>query len=119
MLTFLIDECVSLQTQLFIERLGFNVENVKHLGVKGAIDKDVFQLAQEKGEILITNDKGFGDLRKYPPSFHNGVILIKAYDLKSLMNCHRTLEKLLATEQVFKGILFIVNENKYRKKKRP
>lgn len=116
--TFLIDECVSMQTQILIERLGFNVENVKDLGLKGASDKDVFRLAQETGKILVTNDRGFGDVRKYPPSSHKGVIVIKAHDLKSLLNCHRTLESLLATEHEFKGILFVVNENKYRKKKR-
>ena len=119
MLTFLIDECVSKQTKILIEQLGFNIESLMNLGLKGAKDKEIFDAANKNKMVLVTNDKGFGDIRRYQPSSHNGVIIIKAYDLRSLSNCHSVLNVLMATEREFKGTLFIVNEKKYRKRKKP
>lgn len=65
--TFLVDECVSLQTARLLEALGFSIENVHDLGRSGVPDTDVFKIAQDKKSVLVTYDRGFGDLRKYPP----------------------------------------------------
>ena len=119
MATFLLDECVSNQTRILIEQHGFEIKGARDLGLKGARDKEVFDVAKKNNMVLVTNDKGFGNIIKYPPSFHSGIIIIKAYDLASLLNCHIVLNVLLATEREFMGTLFVVNEKKYRKRKKP
>ncbi|MCL0092615.1 DUF5615 family PIN-like protein [Dehalococcoidia bacterium] len=114
---FFADECVSFQTVELIRSLGFQIEDLRKLGLRGLNDDEVFKIAQEKKAILVTYDKGFGNIRKFPPSSHNGVIVIKAFDLRSMERCHKVLERLLNVEREFKGTFFVVNQNKYRKKK--
>jgi hypothetical protein len=42
---------------------------------------------------------------------------LRSYDISSLQKCHGVLGRLLRVESEFKNTLFIVNENKYRKRK--
>lgn len=69
---FLADECAFIETVRLMRELGFQVERIQDLGMIGAKDSDIFAKAQETKTILITNDKGFGDIRAYPPSSHHG-----------------------------------------------
>jgi len=116
---FLADECVSNQTVIFLEKLGCNVTKVQDIGLEGKEDEVIFKYAQERNITLVTYDRGFGNIRKYAPSSHNGIIVIKVYNLASLKNCHEVLKKLLEKEKRFKGTLFVVNEKKYRKREKP
>ena len=113
---FLIDECVSFQTTQLMKSLGFPAESIQDLGKRGIKDEEVFKVAQERKSPLITYDRGFGDITKYQPYSHKGIVVIKAYDSESLEQCHVVLEKLLKTETEFEGTLFIVDRNKYRKR---
>ena len=115
--SFLVDECVSLQTTRLLKDLGFSVENVYDLGRSGIPDSEVFKIAQDKKSVLVTYDRGFGDIRKYPSYSHGGIIVLRICDSKSLQRCHKVLERLLEVESEFEGTLFVVDENKYRKRK--
>lgn len=117
MASFLIDECVSFQTYRLISKLGFTVKTVLDITHSGATDSDIFKIAQNQSLVIVTLDRGFGDIRIYPPNSHNGIIVLKAYGLNSLQQCHTVLEMLLKVESDFNGSLFIVDGNRYRKKK--
>jgi predicted nuclease of predicted toxin-antitoxin system len=117
MIAFLLDECVSFQTYRLISALGFTVKTVLDITRSGVTDSELFRIAQSQTLVIVTLDRGFGDVRIYPPNSHNGIIVLKAYDLNSLQKCHTVLEMLLKVESEFKGNLFIVDGNKYRKKK--
>jgi predicted nuclease of predicted toxin-antitoxin system len=114
---FLIDECVSLQTVRLFEALGLPFQTVHDIALSGKSDSAVFQTAQGMESVLVTLDRGFGDVRAYPPHSHHGIIIIRSYDTQSLQKCHAVLARLLRVESEFKNILFIVNENNYRKRK--
>jgi predicted nuclease of predicted toxin-antitoxin system len=116
MSAFLVDECVSSQTIQLIKSLGFPVESLQQLGKYGMTDEEVLKLARERKSTLVTYDRGFGDIAKYRPYAHAGIIVVRAHDSKSLERCHRVLEKLLKTETEFENTLFIVDRNKYRKR---
>lgn len=118
MSAFLVDECVSSQTIQLIISLGFPVESLQELGKYGIKDEDVLRLAQERKCTLVTYDRGFGDITGYRPNPHSGIIVIRAHDSKSLEQGHQVLEKLLKTETEFEGALFIVDRNKYRKRRK-
>ena len=60
---FLADECTYQITVDFLRREGWKVKTVVELGMIGAIDTQVFSKAQELRLVLITRDKGFGDIR--------------------------------------------------------
>lgn len=117
MASFLVDECASFQIYRLIRELGFTVKAVPDVSHTGATDREIFKAAQGQSLVIVTLDRGFGDVRIYPPSSHSGIIVLKAYDLGSLQKCCTVLEMLLKVESEFKGTLFIVDGNRYRKKR--
>jgi len=115
---FLADECTFARTVRFMRRLGFHVERIQDSGQRGAKDSVVFSRAQETESVLVTNDKGFGNTGTYPPSSHYGVIVLKMRaDPETVRRVHDVLRVLLESEVEFEGTLFIVDANKYRKRK--
>ena len=46
-------------------------------GISGTLDPELWEIAQKEGRFLITGDKGFADIRKYPPGTHYGVLLLR------------------------------------------
>jgi len=53
-LVFLVDQCVSNQTVIFLEKLGHNVIKVQDVGLQGEEDEVIFKYAQEKSMTLVT-----------------------------------------------------------------
>jgi predicted nuclease of predicted toxin-antitoxin system len=117
---FLADECTFLQTVRFMRALGFHVERTQDIGLQGAEDSAVLARAQETGAILVTNDKSFGNTSAYPPSSHQGVIVLKMRaDPHAVRRVHEVLRSLLESETRFEGLLFVVDVNKYRRRRTP
>jgi predicted nuclease of predicted toxin-antitoxin system len=46
-------------------------------GMGGWKDPPLWQAVQEEGRFLITADKGFGDIRFYPPGTHAGILVLR------------------------------------------
>lgn len=74
---FLADECTFVQTVRFMRNLGLNVYRIQELGLTGAKDNKIFEKAQGMNAVLVTTDKGFADIREYPPASHRGIIVLK------------------------------------------
>ena len=116
----LADECTFVQTVVLMRNLGFEVQRIQELGMTGAEDYKVFEKAQDLKAVLVTNDKGFGDIRQYHPFSHCGIIVLKmAPDPVRVREVHETLNQLLRTEEQFEGALFIVDTHKYRVRRKP
>ena len=114
---FLADECVSWQTVELLRTLGLTVERTQDIAGFGIEDAKVSEIAREKKAVLLTYDRGFGNIRKYPLQDHSGIVILKVYSSRSLQRCHEVLQELLKVESDFKGTLFIVDEDRYRKRK--
>ena len=46
-------------------------------GLSGAGDETVFGTAQGERRCIVTVDRGFGDIRLYPPVAHAGIIVLR------------------------------------------
>jgi predicted nuclease of predicted toxin-antitoxin system len=46
-------------------------------GLSGTLDPDLWKVVQKEGRFLITGDKGFANIRKFPPGTHCGVLLLR------------------------------------------
>ena len=57
--------------------VGYLAETVIEEGMGGAKDPALWRAVQAEGRFLITADKGFADVRKYPPGTHRGVLLLR------------------------------------------
>ena len=49
-------------------------------GPVGAPDRDVAAAATAAGRILISLDRGLGDIRAYPPGSHAGIVVLRLTD---------------------------------------
>ena len=59
---------------------GHDVDTVSAEGLIGAPDHDVVVAAAAAGRILISLDRGLGDIRSYPPGSHAGIIVLRLAD---------------------------------------
>jgi len=72
-----LDENVPVECLPALINLVHEVSTVKSESLTGCPDKDLWPIVQQEKELLITQDKGFGDLRIYPPGSHNGILLLR------------------------------------------
>lgn len=114
----LIDHCVSKRTSDFLISLGHEVTSLKELGHEALDDPEVLELAIARDEILVTEDRGFGNVIKYPPSFHQGVILllIRMRNRKGLHEVMRQFLANIARDQL-RLRLILINEQIVRVRK--
>jgi predicted nuclease of predicted toxin-antitoxin system len=73
----LADHCVYGKTVRLLRAHGCEVVTLHQLGQADASDGEVLALAQSLDAVLITNDKGFGNILVYPPARHEGVIVLR------------------------------------------
>jgi predicted nuclease of predicted toxin-antitoxin system len=72
-----LDEALSGSLVDIVASYGYDVRTVRGQGWIGTKDPDLWPLVQAAGEFFITIDKEFGDLRKFPPGSHAGILLLR------------------------------------------
>jgi predicted nuclease of predicted toxin-antitoxin system len=75
--SFVIDEDMSMSLARLLRERGHEAIHVREAGLNGQPDEIIFAFAQERRATLVTEDLGFGDLRKYPVRTHAGIILLR------------------------------------------
>ena len=59
---------------------GHDVDTVLEESLGGRDDPTVLRAAIDEGRLLLTLDRGFGDVRAYPPGTHPGLIVMRPAD---------------------------------------
>ena len=72
----LVDEDMLRPTAGLLQSLGIHAIDLRDVGLKGATDDEVFGYAQKQGMIIISRDKEFGNIVKYPLGTHHGIIWV-------------------------------------------
>lgn len=72
-----IDEDLPAQVSDVLQSAGHQAETIVGQGIGGAKDATVWEAVEVERRLLITADKGFGDIRLYPPGTHGGVLLLR------------------------------------------
>ena len=103
-LRFLTDENVSPPLIKAVRHEGYNVKDIKEERLFGISDKEVLRLAFKENRVVVTHDKDFANLLKYPSIKHKGVILLRFKD-QSPINATK----------LFIPILRELKENKIKK----
>ena len=76
MLKIFADECINTDLVLTIKNSGFYVLSTKEAGLTGASDEEVFDFAIEKDLVILTADRGFGDIFRFNIGNSRGVIVV-------------------------------------------
>lgn len=77
---FKLDENLPVSAAAILQGAGHDVDTVISEGLTGAPDTDVVAAATADGRILISLDRGLGDLRTYPPGSHAGIVVLRLTD---------------------------------------
>lgn len=72
-----VDEDLPLQIADLFSGRGHEASTVFGQGWRGLSDKELWPRVQAEGRWLVTADKGFADLRAFPPGTHSGVLLFR------------------------------------------
>ena len=72
-----LDEDLSSTVGEPLTRAGYAVLSVVGPGWSGLKDPVVWSRVVSEGAFFITADKGFGDIRAYPPGTHPGILLLR------------------------------------------
>jgi len=57
---------------------GYDVASVRTQGWKGLEDEVLWPRVTAEARFFVTADKEFGDVRKFPPGTHSGILLLRA-----------------------------------------
>ena len=66
-----------LPKSLMLQDKGYQVDRVFDQGMSGWKDPDLWQAVQNEHRFLVTADKGFADVRRYPPGTHYGLMPLR------------------------------------------
>jgi predicted nuclease of predicted toxin-antitoxin system len=111
----LADHCVYEATVRIVRAAGYPIQPLRAIGAIDSSDPEVLSLAVEKDWILLTNDVDFGDILRYPPQTHCGVILLRIRP-QFEDEVHAVLLRVLAEceRESLRRRLVVVDRRKYR-----
>ncbi|MDP9120176.1 MAG: DUF5615 family PIN-like protein [Acidobacteriota bacterium] len=72
-----LDENLPIELLDDLRKAGHDADSVQEEGIAGAPDTTVLDHARAAARVLLTLDKGIGDLRAYPPSRFRGIVLLR------------------------------------------
>jgi predicted nuclease of predicted toxin-antitoxin system len=73
---FLVDENMPRTLAPQIAELGFNVQDVRDIGLRARPDSEVMDAAIATAAIIITRDRGFANPKTWPTEFTAGMIFV-------------------------------------------
>ncbi len=113
---FLVDEDMPRSTAPLLRQEGHEADDVRDVGLRGHSDQEVFDHAQQQGATLVTADKGFSNILRFPLGSHAGIVVVRVPDILSTARVNkellRGLEELKSED--LQGVLVIVESGRIR-----
>lgn len=112
---FKVDENLPEELSELLRDAGWDSVTVVAQQLGGATDTEVVQICRQEQRVLVTFDRGFSNIRAYPPSDAAGVIVfrLKTQDKRHVLTvAHRLIMAL--NERQIHNELWIVHENRIR-----
>ncbi|GAH58928.1 unnamed protein product [marine sediment metagenome] len=113
---FVIDEDMPRSTGATLKKHGYDVKDIRDCGLRGAEDEKIYEFAQSEEAVILTGDKGFGNILRFPLGKHFGIVIVHFPNEMSTIEVNRyPLERFNdLSEDDFKGNLIIVEPRKIR-----
>ncbi|HJS74303.1 MAG TPA: DUF5615 family PIN-like protein [Vicinamibacteria bacterium] len=93
---FKVDEHLPIELADLLKQAGHDAVTVHDERLGGAKDDELAPVCQREGRAFVTFDRGFSDIRSYPPSEYPGLVVfrLKSQDKPHVLKvCERLLEK--------------------------
>jgi predicted nuclease of predicted toxin-antitoxin system len=108
---FKLDENIDVRAEAALSGAGHDVATVAGQDLGGATDPVIAGTVGAESRILVTLDRGFADLRAYPPRSHPGIVVLRLRR-QGLASVAAALELLAAYEglEEIGGCIVIVSD---------
>jgi predicted nuclease of predicted toxin-antitoxin system len=73
---FLVDENLGTTVADILRALGWNARAADEVGLRGHSDEDVFAYAWRQSRIIVTQDRGYLNDRRFPPHRNPGLVIL-------------------------------------------
>ncbi len=113
---FLLDADMPRSSAEAIRAIGYDVRDVRDLGMRYAEDKAIIEYAQKSGRIVVTRDLDFGSILQYPN--HLGAIILRLPSEYTAMEINDILRDFLSSieGQILQKAIIIVELGRYRRR---
>ncbi|MBN1841809.1 MAG: DUF5615 family PIN-like protein [Deltaproteobacteria bacterium] len=113
---FVIDEDMPRSTGMMLKEQGYDVKDIRDYGLRGAEDEEVYEFAQREEAVILTGDRGFGNILRFALGTHFGIVVANFPNEMSTTDMNRHLLEVLKdlSADDFKGNLIIVEPRKVR-----
>jgi len=93
MLKFVIDEDMPRSTGRILKQQGYDVRDIRDYGLRGAEDEQIYEFAQKEQALILTGDRGFGNILRFPVGKHFGIVITHFPNEMPTMEINRHLVK--------------------------
>ncbi|HAI74386.1 MAG TPA: hypothetical protein DCS28_04270 [Candidatus Moranbacteria bacterium] len=116
MSTFFADECINRDIILALRKNGFDILTVYEANLIGASDNTIFDFACREKRILLTFDRGFGDIFRFNISACFGIIVVLAgqFTADEIIGAFLNFIAVIEKNSGLKNRLAIIGKNKIR-----
>ena len=113
---FKLDENFGPTVQTIFHQRGLDCQTVREEGLSGADDEVVLKAAIAEGRILVTMDRGFSNILRYPPQQTRGIAVISPPGKSSKILLRFLVEAFIEAlqKQEIRGKLWIVEPGRIR-----
>lgn len=112
---FKIDENLPVELAELLRSSGHEADTLADEHASGAVDPAVAALCKREGRSLITLDRGFADIRAYPPAEYEGIVVLRPErqdKITVLRLCSQFVEALRA--HPLAGYLWVLEPHRLR-----
>jgi predicted nuclease of predicted toxin-antitoxin system len=111
-----VDENIGRGGVELLSRAGHDVMSVREQGLAGASDEAIFRVCKDEHRILVTLDRDFGQVTRFPPKETAGIVILELGAPASLGLLHGRLRNFLTLAQSrdVRGELWIVEPGRIR-----
>ncbi len=113
---FKLDENVGRRGLEFLKASGHDVMTVWDQGLRGVTDEELFQICAAEGRVLVTLDRDFGQITRFPPEKSAGIVVLdlgQSATLQGIIGRLRDFLSVLESHAVT-GALWIVERGRVR-----
>jgi predicted nuclease of predicted toxin-antitoxin system len=111
-----VDENIGKSGVVLLRQAGHDVSTVREQGIEGAADEALFQVCAEERRALITLDRDFGQVLRFPPGQSAGIAVLELGGPATIALLQNRLRAFIAlsTTRSIDGELWIVEPGRIR-----
>ncbi len=113
---FKLDENIGRRGLELLKASGHDVMTVWDQGLRGVSDEELFQICAVEGRVLVTLDRDFGQVTRFPPEKSAGIIVLDLGQRATLQGITGRLRDFLSVleSHTVTGALWIVEPGRVR-----